>query len=156
MSEQLGNHEKFLSHLERSNEAVWFVAQWLNKKGYSVNIPPSTKAETHKEWRKHKDNGDIFISQRVEVKHLSAEFTSRDNWPFQNKFIVCAKHSFDNATPKPFAYIVVNASKTAAGVVLAADSKKWNVEQRKDGRYENVAQEFYLAPLDDVYFVNLV
>lgn len=124
----------------------------LNRRGYNVTIPTSTRAKTHGDWKSHADSGDLFISQRVEVKQLSVNFTSADDWPFGRKFIVCAKHAFDRATPKPYSFIILSASGEYAAVVFATDSRDWTVETRTDRRYENVSQQFYLSPMDKVRF----
>ena len=148
----MDNHSKFLSHLEDSKLGVIRVASWLNDLGYSVSIPPVQKAESHAEWKKYADGGDLFLSQRVEVKRLSCDFSSSEDWPFKNDFIVCAKHSFDNSNPKPYAYVILNNEMTYAAIVNSSSSKRWEVKVRKDSRYDNVMQEFYFAKLDDVMF----
>jgi len=149
------NHEKFLSHLKESEQSVWLVANYLNSFGYNVTINASGKAKTAKEWQSFVDNGDLSIQQRVEVKGLSAEFTSATDWPFGSKFIVCAKHSFDNATPKPYLYVYLNKQKTHGAFVLGSTSHLWDVETRVDRRYSNVEQEFYFCPIDKVVFSEL-
>jgi hypothetical protein len=146
------NHNKFLNHLDQSADAVWLVARLLNDRGYSVTVPNSSKAAQHSDWKNHADNGDLFINQRVEVKKLSAEFTSAKDWPFGSKFIVCAKHAFDKARPKPFAYVILSKSANNAAVVFASTSNNWITEARKDSRYENISQEFYFCPIEKVRF----
>jgi hypothetical protein len=146
------NHQKFLSHLESSSQAVWSVAEMLNHRGYNVTIPTATRAEAHGDWKMHADSGDLFINQRVEVKQLTVEFTSADDWPFGRKFIVCAKHAFDRATPKPYSFVILSSSGRHAAVVFATDSRTWTVETRTDRRYDNVSQEFYFSPMDRVCF----
>jgi hypothetical protein len=101
---------------------------------------------------KHVDNGDLYINMRVEVKTLGITFTNRADWKFGDKFIVCAKHSFDNAKPKPYAYIIQSADLKHIAVVHSATCKQWYSEARKDSRYEDVTQDFYLCPIDLVKF----
>ena len=97
------NHKKFLSHLDESANAVHYIAKWLLNKGYNVQINAASRANSHEDWKAHVDSGDLFIQQRIEVKHLSCDFSSAETWPFGGKFIVCAKHSWDRAQPKPYA-----------------------------------------------------
>lgn len=149
------NHAKFLSHLAASDAAVWLVARWLGSGGQSVRIPPTAKAPTREEWDGYVDGGDLFLEKRVEVKHLSVSFTNRKDWPFKDKFIVCAKHSFDRASPKPYVYVILNQAKTHAAVVKGDTHKYWQVGTRKDSRYDNVEQEFYLCPMDQVQFATM-
>jgi hypothetical protein len=127
----------------------------LRGRGHSVTIPPNSKAESHSEWKKHTDNGDLYINQRIEVKRLGVNFSNRLDWPFRERFIVCAKHSYDLSVPKPYAYVILNKNCTNAAIVLASDSDKWFVESRKDSRYESVEQEFYFCPMDYVRFIVL-
>jgi len=94
----------------------------------------------------------LFVHQRVEVKQLSANFTGAKDWPFGCKFIVCAKHAFDRARPKPYALVILSASGEHAAVVFASDARSWTVETRCDRRYESVTQEFYFSPMELVRF----
>lgn len=149
------NHEKFLKHLEQSKAGVWSVAKMLSEKGYGVSIPATTKAKTHKEWKDHADGGDLFISQRVEVKQLGYEFSSVEDWPFKDKFLICAVHSFDKAQPKPYCYVILSKSGKNAAAVFSRDSKHWYIEQRTDRRYENYASTSYLSPLNLVHFFKM-
>ena len=148
------NHKSFLRHLKDSEKSVDFVRQYLLEKGYAVLQNPSTKAESHADWKQHADNGDLYIQQRIEVKHLSIDFTKTD-WPYKD-FIVCAKHSFDNAKPKPFAYFVLSKSKRFAAILIVSETQsKWFVSRRRDRRYEGVEQEFYVAPIECAKFVSM-
>lgn len=151
----MDNHQKFLNHLDQSQVGVWLIANWLSNRGNSVTINPTTKAKTHDEWKDNVDSGDIYISQRVEVKSLSASFTSANDWPFGGKFIVCAKHSYDNAKPKPYMYVYLNKEKTHVAIVSNGSYRKWYVESRVDSRYNDVVQEFYFCPLDSVVFMDI-
>lgn len=146
------NHKKFLRHLDDSQAAVWHVARWLHSLGYNVAVNATAKAPNHESWEKYADSGDLEINQRMEVKKLSVDFTCKSDWPFGSKFLVCAKHAFDRATPKPHAYIILSKSGTHAAIVKKDTCKQWYVEKRKDSRYQDVEQEFYLAPLECVKF----
>ena len=144
--------QRFVKHLSESHEGVISAANWLNSLGYSVTIPPSTVSDSYENRMKHVDNGDLYINMRVEVKTLGITFTSRADWKFGDKFIVCAKHSFDNAKPKPYAYIIQSADLKHIAVVHSSTFKQWYSESRKDSRYEDVTQDFYLCPIDLVRF----
>lgn len=149
------DHEKFLKFLDESRPAVMFVAQWFNKLGYTIGLPPTTKAKTYEEWEEHADSGDLIINMRLEVKQLSADFTGREDWPFKD-FIVCAKHSFDRADPKPYMYVIVNKAMTHAGIVMGSHSGNWTVEERADGRFNGRKQLYYISQVDHVVFKELV
>ena len=145
--------KKFLTHLDASTDGVLSAARWLNKRGYNVTIPPTSYAESYEDRLNHTDGGDLFINLRIEVKTLGITFSGRHDWKFGDKFIVCAKHSFDNAKPKPYGYIIQSADLQHLAIVNSNTFKHWYVEQRKDSRYEDVTQNFYLCPIDLVKFV---
>jgi hypothetical protein len=147
--------QRFKNHLEDSKEGVWQVARWLTDLGYPTQVNPTFVSPSYEERLNFLDGGDIYISQRIEVKALSASFTCKEDWQFRDKFIVCAKHSFDNAKPKPFMYIYLNKDKTHIAIVKSDSRKHWFVETKKDKRYDDVTQDFYLCPLEYIKFVRL-
>lgn len=153
------NHNKFLKHLDDSTKAVFLVAKHLYLKGFDVRINALKKAKKHSDWKKYKDDGDLFIfhnkkSYRIEVKGLSCDFTNKNDWCFKD-FIVCAKHSFDNANPKPYAYFILNKKRTHCAIVKETTSDNWNIVSRKDNRYENVVQYFYTCDLNKIEWIEL-
>ena len=146
------DYQRFIEHLKESADGVLAAARWLNHRGYSVNMPPITFGKNYEDRLNHVDGGDLFISLRVEVKTLSVTFTSKADWKFGDKFIVCAKHSFDFASPKPYGYIIQSSDLAHLAVVNSTTFKHWYVEKKKDSRYEDMTQEFYLCPIDLVKF----
>lgn len=155
MNEKERDHERFVSHLNDSRHGVWLVANWLNKRGNDVTITANSVSKGYEDRLDHIDSGDFYINQRVEVKSLSAEFTCKEDWPFGKELIVCAKHSYDNATPKPYMYILLNKAKTHAIIVMGVKSNTWTVKRYKDKRYENMEQDFYISSVEDVKFIKL-
>ena len=147
--------ERILDSLDKSHDAVWKVAKLLNHRGYPVKVPVTTKAKTVDEWKKHVDDGDLFIEQRIEVKQLSREFKNHSDWPFKNEFIVCSANSFDRAQPKPFAYIILSACGGHAAAVFCSTRNDWYAEMRSDNRREGVKQRFYFCPMELVQFFQM-
>jgi hypothetical protein len=147
--------ERFRQHLEDSKFGVQVIADWFTMNGYAVRLPPVRVCKNHAEWKAFADDGDLFIESRIEVKHLGVDFTCREDWPFGEKFIVCAKHSWDRAQPKPQAYYVLNKQASHLAIVLGRTSNEWFVEERRDSRYDDVEQSFYFCPLDKVIFKNI-
>ena len=93
-----------------------------------------SELKTIKDWKDFKDDGDMCIykgdkSYRIEVKGLSCDFTNASDWSFKD-FIVCAKHSYDNSTPKPYAYMILNKDKTHMGIVNTRTYLDWGVVSR--------------------------
>lgn len=146
------DHEKFLTHLDASQECVWLAARWLRDRGHKVTVPPYTKAPTHAAWKSHADNGDLEIARRIEVKGLSAQFTGAHDWPFQEGAIVCAKHAWDRANPKPYAFLQFAADRKTIAIVYANTYTHWVVSRKKDRRYADVEQDFLMCPIMHVEF----
>lgn len=149
------DHEIFLERLQKSEPARWQMAQWFAKQGYVVVVNPLWYAATADQWRGNSDMGDLYVQTRMEVKHLRCEFTSRQDWPHGKDFIVCSRNSYDRAKPKPHAYWLLNHSRTHVARVLTSSFPRWRVAKRRDYGFENVEQEYYFAPLDDVRFSRL-
>lgn len=128
------------------------AAQVLYDLGFSITIPVPTKGVKHEDWKKHADSGDITAqkagkSYRIEVKGLSVDFSSALNWPFGSEFIVCAKHSFDRAKPKPSAYFIFNKGLTYYARVNLSSREMWSEIEKTDSRYDGVKQKFYTCPI---------
>jgi len=140
------DHQRFVKNLDRSKDAVFDIAMYYHKHGIPVTISPTSVSKGYKDRLKHTDNGDLYISQRIEVKDVSAQFTCEKDWPYKNSFIVCAKHSWDNAFPKPHSYIIRARDKKHIAVVYGSTHKKWTVKKIRDKRYEDMVQLFYICP----------
>jgi hypothetical protein len=114
-------------------------------------MPRATSAPTREEWASHADDGDLYVNGwRIEVKKLSATFTCAEDWPFGAKFIVCAKHAWENANPKPTGFIYLSANASHIAIVYGAHCHNWRVEKRKDSRYIGETQDFLFSPIEDV------
>ena len=137
---------EFAARLSRSMTAVMHVATWLVRRGHDVRMSGMQLAGP--------DQGDLFVGQPVEVKHISKDFTGRTDWPFGDKFIVCSQKSWDAKRIKPFAYVIVSDSLKYAGVVGGDLADKWTIEQRIDNR-TGLTDSYYLCPVDLVAFVRL-
>ena len=148
------HHEKFLGWLDESQAYVELVAGWLRGRGYPVKVMPHTRAEHRADWQDHSDHGDLEVTMRVEVKRLSATFSSAEDWPFGPHYIVCSRHSWDAAKPKPYCYIHLSADDEHLAVVLGSSHRHWSVASRTDHR-TGLAQECYFAPLSHVHFSTL-
>jgi hypothetical protein len=122
--------------------------------GNTVTLSPVKAASHHKDWKGVTDDGDLYIGhRRIEVKQISATFSSALDFPFRPDFIVCAVHSWERAHPKPHRYFIVSGDGKHMGVVRGIDQPHWTIKRRQDHRYQGVAQDCYLCPLDLVEFV---
>lgn len=139
--------QKFVKHLQESAIGVSAAAAWLNRLGYTTVIPPSKVLDHYKNRNSFSDSGDLFIQQRVEVKHRSLHFTCAEDWPMGDSIIVCAAHSFDSASPKPLSYLILNADMTYLASIPTSTRPHWTVQNIADKRYENMSQLAYLCPV---------
>ena len=154
------DNRRFVQHLNASQQAVWEIAQWLSAKGKVVTIPPTKVTPSYEERMNFVDEGDIYMSdklgdegQRVEVKHLGTQFTGAEDWKFGDHFMVCARHSYDNAVPKPYLYIYLSKEKTHIATLKGDTHAQWTVKTYKDKRYQDMTQEFYIAPTSILKFM---
>ena len=148
------NHKTFLEAANKCSPAILLVAEHLWSKGYPtrLNVFPTTDRENRSE--SYHDNGDLEISQRIEVKRLSYDFTCKEDWPFPDFLIVDAIH-FDRARPVPVAYWSVNPQGTYAAIVRVSTKDKWFIKDHGDRRYEDYKQSSYACKLDIVQFIKL-
>lgn len=149
------DHQLLLKHLLQSEPARVKVACWLTQKGYPVFLEPlplGWRESTYENRMVFTDSGDLMVGFRVEVKQRSFHFTCREDWPYPGGMIVSARHSFDNAKPKPYAFVHLNGAGTHCAMVRASSASCWKVARHKDSRYANVEQENYVVPLDRVVF----
>jgi hypothetical protein len=145
----------FARDLENSQDAVWHVARWLSGRGHHVTVRATHLRPDPSRLREYSDQGDLEIIQRVEVKHRpDLQFTSKSDFPYPS-VIVDVAHAWDNAKPKPYAYVILNAPMTVGIVVLGSSAGKWTREETWD-RKRNRKRVFYHCPLDSVTFLNLL
>ncbi len=153
------DNRKVVQHVRQSQDDVWRVARWFSDKGYEVRIPPTSYAKNYQDRLNHQDKGDLYVKfqkeERVEVKGLSAQFTSKDDWPMGKTAIVCAKHAFDHAEPKPFFYVLLSADKIHAMFIRSDTKEHWEVKEFNDKRYESMRQRFYVCPIEYIKFGNI-
>ena len=153
------NHKKFLNHLDKSSDPVFIVARYIYDQGFDVRINALQKAKRYADWKQYKDDGDIYMYKdldvyRIEVKQYSKDFTGSHDYPYPN-VLICAKHSYDNATPKPYAYMLLNKNRTHMGIVNTETFPDWKIVTIKDSRYDNYKQQTYAIEPTKIKWVSL-
>ena len=137
----------FTKRFKESIKTVRMTATWLTSRGYkNVKVMESRIAPSYSQWREYVDNGDIYVGKhRVEVKGLGPKykFTKSSEYPWKN-VIVCAKHSFDMANPKPVVYLLWNNDRTHVGCIPTSTYGDWYVRTIKDPKYPH-SQDFYVT-----------
>jgi hypothetical protein len=142
----------FIKDLRDSKVAVQVATQWLNSKGYAVIVRPTFIRPSAEQMSDFSDDGDLEILQRIEVKRRqSLTFTSKEDFPYKTA-IVDACHCYDNAKPKPYAYIIFNRDLSGAFIVdVKATRQQW-VRVTKRDRFKNRDRDFYEVSTDLVSF----
>jgi len=151
------NHKRFIKHLDESQSAVDYAKKYLESLGYEVRDKPETKkTPSYEERMKYVDDGDLYYYKdgdwrRVEVKHVSADFESAEDWPYK-MFFVMAKHAWDKADPKPDVLLTFSKSMRHVASVKGDSYDDWFPVSFKDRRYVNYRQTTYATTVDSVKF----
>lgn len=138
----------FQTRHAQSQAAVQKVAAWLGSEGNSVTIPPSACAPSMDVADHYKDNGDLYLNQRIEVKHKQVDFT--DRFPFPD-IIICKKEVWDHAVPKPYMFVYLNKPMTHAAIVMGNTSGQWIIRDVTDKKRGHTYSA-YLAPIHCVRY----
>jgi hypothetical protein len=138
--------DEFRGLMANAREVAFVVATELGKRGHRVRVVPNTVSPNVEERWSHTDEGDLEITQRVEVKHWpKIDFKSRDEVPYTD-IIVDEAYKIDKKHQTPFyAYIIVNASMTG-GLLIPIWSKAFWFKSTRHDRREGQSREFYLCP----------
>jgi hypothetical protein len=143
----------FVRDLAESQTAVWRVAQWLSARGQHVTVRAVRVRPTVEDIGEYGDLGDLEILQRVEVKQRRLAFTSVQDYPYPTVLVDVA-HAWDRASPKPYAYVILNAAGTVAALVLGRTRARWRAVTRYDAAKQR-HRTFYECPLACAQFVSL-
>lgn len=151
------DHERFLKNLDESEGCVWLAAKYLKDKGFSVTVKANTKSKSYGDRLRHTDHGDLAIQKeekKIEVKHIYLPFTSADDFPHP-RIMVCAKHRWDFANPKPDYFMLFNEDMTHFAKIFGHTHETWDEFPFNDRRYEDMKQVAYRCPLDLVEWIKL-
>jgi hypothetical protein len=149
------NDPHFERDLRASDRAVLVVANWLQRRGNAVLLPPIKVTPSIAERWQYTDQGDLFIlgaksgrslRTRIEVKHrLDIEFQSVEQFPYPS-VIVDLEHCWKNADPKPHSYLICNKSLTGALQIKGSTAVQWKQVWKKD-RFKNRDRLFLEAAI---------
>ena len=147
--------EEFTELLRKARDVSFIVAASLTKRGHRVRILPSSWSSTIGKPGQYVDDGDLEITQRVEVKHWpQIDFQSLDDVPYSN-IIVDEAYKIEKRHELPlYAYIIVNASMTGYLLIPVWTRQQWFRESRHDRR-EGHDREFYFCPRDLAHFMRM-
>lgn len=143
--------EVFRSALKESEPDIALAGRWLAALGYETVRPKAP--EGPRAWES--DRGDLLIMPtrlRIEVKRRTKfNFSSPVDYPYPD-FMVVAKHKWDAANPKPLAFIIFSRNRLHAGTVISTSKRTWRVAKGMDRRYKTSREDYYIAPMDEVFF----
>lgn len=147
----VGKHEEFIGRLQKSRPAMFRVAEWLHKNNMSVYIPRIRIMPKNAKLEDYLDDCDIHVECpergkfKIEVKHISVDFTSHKDWPFPD-IIVSNKGSVDRNWGQVRAYITVNKSMTHTVTVNCDTVDGWQLKNIYASNYQK-EEVFYVCPL---------
>jgi hypothetical protein len=136
------------------------VAAWLRRRGHEATVRPLRVRLSADVRAEYADAGDIECvglsgtKRRVEVKHRpELAFTSREDFRYDT-IIVDVCHAWDNAIPKPYLYVILNASCSHAFVVSGSTWRHW-VRRRRLDRHCGRERNFYECPIERTHVVKV-
>lgn len=156
MSEQ---HDRFLARLRSSGPAVFAVAEWFWRRGYSVTIPALRYAPDASQYEDYVDTGDLIATKSwadprmIEVKNVKRSFSVPSTWPFDDIFISNVG-TVERADPPAYAYFIVSKDLTHAAIIMGDTKHTWYKKKERAGNTGNI-EEFYVAPLSEAKFIKL-
>lgn len=139
------NHDKFKERLAQSQRTTWIAAQILQERGLHVMVHPTFTAPTAAERHDFVDHGDMLICSRAEVKGTNYDWTSVEDWPFDD-YIVTTTKVWDKANPKPAMVISLNKAETHFGIVRASLESQFYKKNFECGQYKDFTTENYCVP----------
>jgi hypothetical protein len=143
----------FVADLMESQESVQLVADWLRGSGYRVWMPELRIRPDAAVRSAYSDHGDLLIAERVEVKRRpDLSFTCAADYPYRGGIIVDVCHSWDKASPRPLAYVILDNDASHAAIVPRHTASQWQRVRRFD-RERGREREFYICPLVHVSFI---
>jgi hypothetical protein len=150
-------HKRFLKRLDGSRPAMFRVAEWLHKKGYDVGIPAIRYRKFEDKIEDFVDSGDVFARKdgkkyRFEIKHISYDFTSAEDWPVKQKtMLVSNKAAVERENGKATAFVVVNKPMTHVAIIWRHTRKHW-FPDRKFATNTQRWEDFYSIKTEHVDF----
>jgi len=94
-----------------------------------------------------------LIQMKVEVKHLSINFTNRHDWPYRNEVIVDGKYTYDKKTPEPLMYVQWSNDYAAYICIHVRNTRSHWYESEKYDRNTERNELFYCVEKKHCIFV---
>jgi len=133
--------ETFYDRLAVSYVRVNKFASSLYKRGINILLPPVTDTF---------DDGDLFVTLRVEHKVRSLQFTCREDYPYDTIFID-EVYKIDNKFDLPLCYVIENTDGTCCAVIYGFTKPHWKKETKFD-KIQNRVCDFYVVSKSQARF----
>lgn len=146
---------EFIESLKGSEEYVNMVAEWLRTHGCKVEVPSVQVRPSFEERHKYIDTGDIKITLRIEVKHRSFDFTSKQDYPYDT-VMIDETFKIDRINRgELWGYVIVNQSATHLCFVMAHTRKNWKIISKHDSKDAGRLCNSYVCPVELCKFLKL-
>ena len=145
---------EFINALADSQAAVDLVAAHLRHYGAQITVPEVKVRPSFAQRMDYQDQGDILLTQRIEVKHKQIDFTCADDYPFETVMLDAAYKIDAMPWGHLHSYVLVNRAKTHAGLVKSSSRPQWSQTTVYD-RKERERRAYYVAPVSVTWFFPL-
>lgn len=151
--------EEFEKSLNSSVGPVFAFAEFLHRKGVTIEIPGLKKRGFNGVPNDYKDNGDLFIINpngerlRIEIKALNTEFTCRADFPY--KFLIVAnKIPVDRANGEISNWIMISKDRKHFASISKDTRDSW-VEKELWAKNSRQYEWFYVTDPDVATWHNM-
>jgi hypothetical protein len=145
---------EFITALHQSQDAVDKVAGFLKGRGAEVSVPELKVRPDFTQRFAYQDDGDIHITQRVEVKRKQLDFTCADDFPFATVMTDAAYKINSIPWGHLHSYFVLNRAMTHAALVLNHTRPQWVEETVYDSK-ERERRTYLACPKELAHFFPL-
>lgn len=147
--------EDFVSVLKDSDKYVGLVEAWLQSKGADLERDPLEIRPDFESRASYRDNGDLRIKQRVEVKHRpDILFTCAEDYPYDSVIVNSANLIDGIDSIRRWAHVIVSGNGTHACIILERTRYLWFKQDKFDSKDQETTS-FYFCPVEHCKFVSL-
>ena len=149
-------YKAFTEDLESSRKAVMAVAQHIQSSGRDVILPIHSVTPNEESRYSYQDQCDLKVAIPHQIKQSSREFKSVDEFGFQ-MITVDEKYKIEKQKQSPpFAYWIVNKSRSGAIVIPWSSKKHWDTLKSKDPLQNERLCEFARCPASLCNYISFI
>lgn len=152
-------HQLFVAQHNRSRIGVAEIIRWLYLHDWEIWAEQSVPSPDYEHRLEYVDDGDIWARRRgtekwvrIEVKYWEKnDFNGAHDMPYKD-FIICKAHVWDNADPKPLAFLTVNPRRTRVAIVLGSTAPDWKRWTYETNNFDHHMETVYRCSVDKLLF----